>query len=138
MSQQPMRNLKMGLTWREWLGIAAPLLILAIVVVVLAWIYVEPAPPRKVVIAGGPEGSAYNEFAAAYARHFAGNGIALEVRQTGGAAENFALLLDPTSGVDLALVQGGTAPPEAKSGDAIEAICAVSFEPLFIARRVSP
>src|SRR4051812_29102448 len=101
--------------WREGVRVILPLALLAVVLFGVAWWFIEPAPPSKVVIATGPEGSSYNDFAAAYAKYFADHGLELEIRKTNGSRENYALLADPKSGVDVALVQGGTAPAAAQT-----------------------
>jgi ABC-type nitrate/sulfonate/bicarbonate transport system substrate-binding protein len=108
-----------------------PFVLLGLVALAAVWPLLKPAPPKRVVIATGPEGSSYNEFAAEYARFFAEHGITLAIRKTEGSRENYLLLNDPHSGVDAALVQGGTAPPLDQLDDLV-AMCAVSFEPLFI------
>lgn len=121
--------------WRDWFRVIWPFALLALVGLAIVWPMIQPAPPRHVVIATGPEGSSYNEFAAKYAEYFAQRGVRLEIRKTNGSRENYDLLADPKSGVDAALVQGGTM-PKGGTGD-LEAVCAVSFEPLFILYRSS-
>lgn len=121
-------------TWREWFRVVLPFVLLGIAAVAIVWPMIQPAPPRRVVIATGPEGSSYNDFAEEYAKYFAQRGVKLEIRKTNGSRENYTLLADPNSGVDAALVQGGTALPLEQIPD-VEAICTVSFEPLFILYR---
>jgi TRAP-type uncharacterized transport system substrate-binding protein len=121
-------------SWREWVGVVLPFVGLGAVLFAVAWIFVEPAPPSHVVIATGPEGASYNDFARQYAEYFAERGITLEIRKTKGSRENYRLLADEGSGIDAAIVQGGTAPP-AEETKALEAICAVGLEPLFILYR---
>jgi TRAP-type uncharacterized transport system substrate-binding protein len=120
---------------REWLAICVPLGLIVLIAIAAMWPFLQPAPPKKVVIATGPEGTSYDDFAREYARYFAEHGITLEIRRTGGARENYALLMDPGSGVDAALVQGGTAPPPDRVANKVQALCTVSFEPLFILYR---
>jgi len=132
--KEKLRDAKVSSTWGEALRLWAPVVLVSAIVLVIAWQYVEPAPPAKVVIATGPEGSTYNTYALQYKTYFARHGVDLEIRQTRGAHENFALLNDPNSGVDLALVQGGTAPPKDQRKN-IEGVCSVSIEPLFICYR---
>lgn len=101
-----------------------------IVAMVVIWKFVEPAPPKHVVIAAGVKGGDYDFFAGKYSKYFKENGFELEVKPTAGSVENWRLLMDPKSGVDLALVQGGTAPENA--GEELEAVCSVYFEPLWV------
>jgi TRAP-type uncharacterized transport system substrate-binding protein len=85
----------------------APFVLLAAVLLLLAYLWLDPAPPKHVVLATGVEQGAYSEFGKRYAALLAKHGIKVDLRQTQGAAENLALLRDATSGVDLAFVQGG-------------------------------
>jgi TRAP transporter TAXI family solute receptor len=97
----------------------------------IAWFLMEPAPPRTVVIVSGAEDGAYYHFAELYAEHLAQQGIRLEVRSTAGSIQNYELLhSDPT--VDLAIVQGGTAPEEALSAGDIESIASLYLEPFWV------
>ena len=86
---------------------AGPFLLLALLLLIVAYWLLDPSPPRRMVMATGAERGAYAEFGARYAKLMAHNGIKVELRNTQGAVENLALLRDPNSGVDVAFVQGG-------------------------------
>lgn len=105
--------------------------VLAVVAVVVGWHYLKPAPPTRVTIATGPQEGAYYAMAKKYVDYFARNGVSLDVRPSGGSIENFQLLADDTSGVDLALVQAGTSPEQLRGGK-IEAIASIYFEPVLL------
>ena len=98
---------------REMLFTAGPFVLLAGLLLALAYQALQPNPPRKVVLATGVAQGAYAEFGKRYAELLQRHGISVELRATQGAAENLALLQQPDSGVDLAFVQGGTQPPVA-------------------------
>ncbi len=100
---------------RDLVVSAAPFVLLALLLLWGAFIVLDPAPPRKVVLATGPEQGAYAEFGKRYAEELKRYGITVALRGTQGAAENLRLLRDPSSGVDLAFMQGG-------AGDALYAI----------------
>ena len=85
----------------------APFVLLAAVLLALAYWWLKPTPPKRVVLATGVEQGAYSEFGKRYAAALAKHGIKVELRSTQGAAENLALLRDERSGIDLAFVQGG-------------------------------
>jgi TRAP transporter TAXI family solute receptor len=102
-----------------------------IVALVFVWTVFQPAPPHRVVIAGGAPGGEYDRYAHQYADFFAKNGFELVVKQTAGAVENYRLLLDENSDVRVALVQGGTAPDPSQCED-LRAICSVYLEPLWV------
>jgi TRAP transporter TAXI family solute receptor len=73
---------------------------------VIAWQFVNPAPPRTLVIATGHADGAYYLFAQRYRELLAENDIELEIRTTAGSIENLKLLQDGSA--SLAFVQGGT------------------------------
>jgi TRAP transporter TAXI family solute receptor len=75
-------------------------------------LFVEPPPPRKIVIAAGARDGAYFHYAQKYAEALRAEGLAVEVRTTAGSVENLRLLGQSDSGVALAIVQGGVASPE--------------------------
>src|SRR5215468_10173962 len=86
-------------------GFAAALGLVSIVS--LALIYFLPALPSKVVMATAPKGSVAEYYGRQYRETFARSNVELELRETAGAAENLELLLDPKSGVEIALVLAG-------------------------------
>lgn len=98
---------------RYAISTAAPFILLAIGLVALAYWLLDPTPPERVTLATGVSQGAYSEFGQRYAARLKRHGIQVELRNTQGAAENLALLRDPSSGVDLAFVQGGAAEPSA-------------------------
>jgi TRAP-type uncharacterized transport system substrate-binding protein len=57
---------------------------------VVAYQFVEPAPPKRIVITTGGEAGAYYQFAQRYAAILARNGITLEVKSSAGSLENLA------------------------------------------------
>ena len=100
---------------RELAISAGPFILLTLVLLWLAYLILDPAPPRTVVMATGSEQGAYAEFGKRYATELARYGIKVELRTTAGAAENRRLLRDANSGVDIAFMQSG-------AGDAIYAV----------------
>ena len=96
----------------------------------LSFRFLDPIPPRKIVLASGPESGLYHQQAQRYKELLADQGVTLEERITEGAGENYQLLLDRKSGVDIAFVQGGIAKfPEANS---LVMIASLYYEPLWI------
>ena len=122
--------------WKEQLAVLGPALIAVIIAFVVAFQWVKPAPPKRVVIATGRSDGAYYRYAQQYRERFAKAGITLEVRETSGSVENIRLLEDPKSGVDIAFVQGGTA-SVAKS-DSLVSLASLYFEPLWVFSRTAP
>jgi len=94
-----------------------------------AFILLRTMPPRSIVMATGPDGGAYHEIGRRYQAILARAGVRLRLVSTAGALQNLALLRDPQSGVDIALIQGGTT-SEAEAPD-IESLGTVFYEPLW-------
>ncbi len=96
----------------------------------IAFQVLQPLPPRTIVIASGVEDGLYHRHAQRYATWLREHGIRVVERKTSGAAENYRLLLDPKSGVDVAFMQGGIATfPEA---DRLVMLASLYVEPLWL------
>jgi TRAP-type uncharacterized transport system substrate-binding protein len=92
-------------------------IVVFVMIVAAVWAaahFLEPAPPRHIVLASGSEDGLTHEFAQRYIEILARAGVTVEERITVGPGQNLQLLEDPHSGVDVAFVQGGIAKfPEA-------------------------
>ena len=96
----------------------------------LSFQFIEPIPPRQIVLASGPESSLYHQHAERYKELMARQGVTVVERMTEGAGENLRLLGDPSSGVDIGFVQGGQAgSPEAKG---VVMLASLYYQPLWI------
>ena len=90
-------------------------------------------PPHRIVMATGPEGSAYAEYGKRYRAALAKAGVEVQLRSTAGSVETAALLRDPHSGVSVGLMQGGIVGAANTAG--LESLGAVAYEPLWWFRR---
>lgn len=105
----------------------------ALVVAGLVWAalaHFVPGPPKKVVIATGSRGGAYEFYAQKYRDILAKHHVTLELRPTEGSAENLRLLEDPASDVVAGFVQGGLS-NSTQSPD-IESLGRVNYLAFFI------
>ena len=112
---------------RVVVAVAALLTAVAVVVTVAL---MDPLPPRTIVMATGEQGGAYAEAARRYQAVLARNGVHLELRETHGGVENLELLRDPTSGVSVALAQGGLT--SATESPDVRSLGTVFYEPVWI------
>ena len=89
-----------------------------------------PGPPKTLTIATGfPEGL-YHQFAKQLQAELAKQKITLRIRNTGGSADNLALMADPKSGVDLAIIQSGVGDPSRFPN--LTALAGLFYEPLWV------
>jgi TRAP transporter TAXI family solute receptor len=93
----------------------------------------QPGAPHVVVMATGPEKSAYASYGGRYREILARSGVELRLRTTAGSLENLALLRDPASGVSVALSQAGTV--AAEDAKALASLGTVFYEPLWLFHR---
>lgn len=105
-------------------------MVIAIVVFLVTYQFVAPAPPRNIIIGTGSPKGAYFAFGKKYSELFAKEGILLEVKKTAGSAENLKLLEADSDGVDIAFIQGGMA-ALAKT-EKLVSLGSLYFEPLWI------
>jgi hypothetical protein len=87
------------LSLRELLISAGPLVLLAAGLLVLAYLWLAPNPPKRVTLATGPGQSAYAEFGKRYQQALKRYGIDVVLLPSGGSPANLRLLRSgrPTS-----------------------------------------
>src|SRR6516162_7943287 len=94
-----------------------------------ALVMLRTMPPQRIVMATGPEGGTYYEVGQRYRAALARENVEVQLVPTPGSVENFAKLLDPHSGVSVALIQGGVVSEENTSG--VESLGTVFYEPMW-------
>ena len=83
------------------------ILVLLLLIIIGIGIYVDPPPPRHVIMATGAPGSSSEMLGKQYAEFFAKKGITLELVTTNGAQENIDRLVDRRDPLRAAFVQAG-------------------------------
>ena len=58
----------------------------------LAYLWLDPTPPKRVTLATGPAQSAYDEFGKRYRKALAANGIEVVLLPSQGSSDNLRLL----------------------------------------------
>ncbi len=89
-----------------------------------------PAPSKTLTIATGFSEGLYSQFAKQLQTELAKENITLQIRNTGGSIDNLALMADPKSGVDLAIVQSGVGDPNRYP--TLTALAGLFYEPLWV------
>jgi TRAP transporter TAXI family solute receptor len=93
-------------SFRDLVAAAGPTILLVGALCALAYIIVDPAPPRQVSLATGQENSAYEQFGKKYAAALAKDGIKVTLVRSPGSQDNLQRLNDGK--VDVAFVQSGS------------------------------
>jgi NMT1-like family len=117
------------LSIRDLLASFGPFVLLSIALLVLAYWWLEPTPPKRVSLATGPEQSAYDEFGKRYAQLLAREGITVELVRTEGSSANLQLLREGK--VDLGFVQGGSS-EQGNGEDALQSLGSLFLEPVWM------
>lgn len=126
-----MGTLRAGLlSLRDLLATAWPILLISTIGFVVAYQFVEPAPPRRLTLTTGSESGAYYLFGKRYAEILARNGVTLEVKTSAGSVENLARIAKGEA--DAALVQGGISPPGSSDDPLPTSLGSVAYEPVWL------
>lgn len=105
-----MAKIKAGLiSLRDLFATAWWIFLIAGIGFVVAFQFVQPAPPRHVVMTSGGESGAYYQFAKRYAAILARSGITLEVLTSEGSVQNLDRL--KSGEAQIGFVQGGVIEP---------------------------
>jgi TRAP-type uncharacterized transport system substrate-binding protein len=115
---------------------AAAAVLLVIAAFAVALYFVEPAPPRRLVMSTGTADGDYHRYGLAYRRILAQQGVELELAPSRGAPENIGRLMDPASAVDVAFFQSGTG--YSANAPHVASLGAVYYEPLWVFYRGAP
>lgn len=118
------------LTVRDLIVSAGPLAFLAVGLLVLAYWWLNPNPPKTVTLATGPAQSAYEEFGKRYQKALAVDGIEVRLLPSEGSSHNLQLLREGKA--DVAFVQGGTAELQPDDADELLSLGSLFVEPVWL------
>lgn len=125
------RTLKLILlSIRDLIASAGPIVFLVIGLLIAAYWWLQPQPPKHVTLATGPTGSAYAQFGKQYAAALKANGITVKLKPTSGSSENLQLLR--SGGADAGFVRGGSADPVADEEAGLSSLGSLFFEPIWL------
>jgi hypothetical protein len=118
------------LSIRELLIAAGPFAVLAVGLLVLAYLWLDPTPPKRVTLATGPAQSAYDEIGQRYRKALAAEGIEVVLVPSQGSSDNLRLLREGKA--DLGFVQGGSNERAAADEKEIESLGSLFVEPIWL------
>lgn len=116
---------------KNYLQVYGAGIVLAAIVLFVAYQFVEPAPPYTLKIATAGESGAYHKFGLKYQRLLEKKGIDLVVVPSSGSVQNLELLRERN--VDAAFVQGGVG--SAYQNPDVKGLASLYLEPLWIFTR---
>ena len=115
---------------REMLLSFGPFALLTVALLVAAYWWLNPTPPKTVVLATGPAQSAYETFGRRYAEALAREGITVELLQTEGSSDNLERLRRGEA--DIGFVQGGTGNISEADTEDLASLGSLFVEPLWL------
>ncbi len=118
------------LSIRDLLISAGPFAIVAVALLVLAYLWLDPTPPKRVILATGPAQSAYDEFGKRYQKALAVNGIEVVLQQSQGSSDNLRMLREGKA--DLGFVQGGSNERATTEESGLESLGSLFVEPVWL------
>ena len=114
--------------WRARLGVFGPAVLLTLVAFAVAYHFVQPAPPRHIVMATGTPDGVYYYYGRIYSDLMAREGVDVTLAETAGSIDNIALL--ESGKADVGFVQGGT---RSDSGHTqLRSLASLYFEPIWV------
>jgi hypothetical protein len=118
------------LSLRDLWASAGPFIVLTVTLLVAAYWWLDPNPPKRVTLATGPAQSAYEEFGRRYAKLLAADGIEVALLPSQGSAHNLQLLREGKA--DLGFVQGGTSEQRPEDEENLESLGSLFVEPVWL------
>ena len=118
------------LSLRDLLISFGPFVVLAVALLGFAYWWLDPNPPKQVILATGPAQSAYEDFGARYASLLAKEGITVTLLPSEGSADNLRLLREGRA--DLGFVQGGTDDASTPGNTNLLSLGSLFLEPVWL------
>ena len=105
---------------RELLITGGPFIVLTVALLAGAYYFLKPTPPKRVVLATGPEQGAYAAFGKRYQEELKRLGIEVILKPSAGSRENLRWLQDAKQDVQIAFVQGGASETLRTNAEGVE------------------
>lgn len=115
-------------TWLERIGLFGPAVLLTAAAFAVAYHFVQPAPPRHIVMATGSKDRVYYYYGRMYRELMAREGIEVTLLETAGATANIDLL--SRGEADVGFVQSGTRSDDGNTD--LRSLASLYFEPIWV------
>jgi TRAP transporter TAXI family solute receptor len=123
-----MKNPFANYSRKELLAVGLPAAALIAALFWAASLFVQPAPPKTIVMTTGAESGAYHGYAQRYREILARHDISLELRTSSGSVENLKRL--KVGAASVGFIQGGSA--TAIDGEGLLSLGSMYYEPLWL------
>ena len=120
-------------SFRDLLAAAGPTVLVIAALCALAYLLVDPTPPRTVTLGTGQENSAYEELGKKYAASLAKQGIKVNLVRSLGSQENLQKLNERK--VDIAFVQSGSTEQAQTKRQGLVSLGSLFTEPVWLFMR---
>jgi len=114
----------------EKLKVFVPALVLALLGFVIAFQFVDPAPPTTLTISAGQPGGAYYAHAESYRDYLQQYGIRVQILESAGSIDNIERLKNGAA--DVAFVQSGLVSDDVADSGALQSLGSMYYEPLWV------
>ena len=115
---------------RDMLIMGFPVLAIALALLIVGIIFVQPAPPNHLTLATGDDQGDLESYAKQYQRLLKDDGVRVDILKTRGPLENLRLLQDGNSGVMAAFVQDGLGSTDLEPD--VSSLGSLYYEPVWI------
>lgn len=115
---------------RDLVATAGPTVLTIVALCAVAYLLVDPSPPRSVTLGTGQENSAYEEFGKQYAARLARHGIKVTLQRSLGSQDNLQHLNEGK--VDIAFVQSGSTEQAEAQRKGLVSIGSLFTEPVWL------
>jgi len=112
------------------LKVFAPALLLALFGFVIAFQFVDPAPPKSLTFSAGQPGGVYYAYAKLYRDYLEKRGVNVEILESAGSMQNVERL--STGQTDVAFVQSGLVSSQATQPGTLQSLGSMYYEPLWV------
>ena len=113
---------------------ALPYLVALLLIAVVGYWLIDPAPPKKIIVSINKQDGNYQAFSSLYGVLLQQEGVTLEIRESEGPVQSLAALRRENADVDMAFVPGGVASLESTVG--MVSLGSLYYEPLWIFQSV--
>lgn len=122
-------------SFADLVAATGPTVLVIVGLCLLAYLLVDPTPPRKVTLATGQENSAYEEFGKKYAAALKKQGIEVTLVRSLGSQENLQILGERKA--DIAFVQSGSTEQAEAQRRGLVSLGSLFTEPVWLFMRDS-